>query len=80
MKVFNDKGEFTVSVCDVSPIVLVLILLSQREIITEGSNLPAIWRVAEDLIDITKIDSNDIFAILETYGVEAARAAIIKEM
>jgi DNA-directed RNA polymerase I subunit RPA1 len=54
--------------------------LLQREIITEGSNLPAIWRVAEDLIDISKIDSNDIFAILETYGVEAARAAIIKEM
>ncbi|KAJ9118268.1 hypothetical protein QFC22_004179 [Naganishia vaughanmartiniae] len=51
-----------------------------REIITEGSNLPAIWRAAESLIDITRIDSNDIYAILETYGVEAARAAIIKEM
>lgn len=33
-----------------------------------------------DLIDINYIDTNDIAAILRTYGVEAARNAIIKEV
>lgn len=51
-----------------------------REIITEGSNLPAMWKIAGDLVDIDRIDSNDIYAILCTYGVEAARAAIIREV
>ena len=33
-----------------------------------------------DLLDINFIDTNDIAAILQTYGVEAARNAIIKEI
>jgi DNA-directed RNA polymerase I subunit RPA1 len=52
----------------------------QRQLITEGSNLPAMWRIASDMIDVNKIDTNDIFAVLETYGVEAARASIIREV
>lgn len=32
------------------------------------------------MIDVNKIDTNDIYAVLETYGVEAARAAIIREV
>lgn len=51
-----------------------------RQLITEGSNLPAMWRIASELIDVHKIDTNDIYAVLETYGVEAARAAIIREV
>lgn len=47
---------------------------------TEGSNLPAIWRIASDLVDIDKLDTNDIWAVLQTYGVEAARAAVIREV
>jgi DNA-directed RNA polymerase I subunit RPA1 len=42
--------------------------------------LPAMWRIASDMIDVNKIDTNDIYAVLETYGVEAARAAIIREV
>jgi DNA-directed RNA polymerase I subunit RPA1 len=38
------------------------------------------WRIASELIDVNKIDTNDIYAVLETYGVEAARAAIIREV
>ncbi|KAG1449664.1 hypothetical protein G6F56_008577 [Rhizopus delemar] len=33
-----------------------------------------------DIIDVNYIDTNDIAAILKTYGVEAARNAIIKEV
>lgn len=34
----------------------------------------------DSLIDETSIYSNDIYAILRTYGVEAARAAILQEV
>jgi DNA-directed RNA polymerase I subunit RPA1 len=33
-----------------------------------------------DMIDLDKVGCNDIFAILGTYGVEAARASIINEI
>jgi hypothetical protein len=36
--------------------------------------------LADELVDLDKIESNDIFAILTTYGVEAARAAVIQEV
>lgn len=51
---------------------------------TNGSNIPGIWQFAcgdeESLIDENSIESNDIYAILTTYGVEAARAAILREV
>lgn len=46
---------------------------------TEGVNLPATWEEA-DAIDTSLIDTNDIGAILHTYGVEAARSGICKEV
>ncbi|KAF8983264.1 hypothetical protein BGZ46_010562 [Entomortierella lignicola] len=49
------------------------------EIATEGVNLKGIWEYS-DLIDVNSIYSNDIGAILRTYGVEAARSAIIQEI
>ena len=36
--------------------------------------------LADELVDLDKIESNDIYAILSTYGVEAARAAVIQEV
>jgi hypothetical protein len=39
---------------------------------TDGVNFAAVWQHA-DKIDVNKIESNDIAAILRTYGVEAAR-------
>ncbi|KAF9193699.1 hypothetical protein BGZ51_002363 [Haplosporangium sp. Z 767] len=51
----------------------------QKQIATEGVNLKGIWEYA-DLIDVNSIYSNDIGAILRTYGVEAARSAIIQEI
>ncbi|KAI5834493.1 beta and beta-prime subunits of DNA dependent RNA-polymerase [Schizophyllum commune Tattone D] len=51
---------------------------------TNGSNLPGVWDFTADLeesiIDEDDMYSNDIYAILKTYGVEMARAAILREM
>ncbi|KAL4241893.1 DNA-directed RNA polymerase subunit [Abortiporus biennis] len=51
---------------------------------TNGSNIPGIWHFAcsdvDSLIDEKNISSNDIYAILCAYGVEAARATILREI
>ncbi|SAM02441.1 hypothetical protein [Absidia glauca] len=52
---------------------------TSKRLQTEGVNLQGMW-AHSDLIDINYIDTNDIAAILRTYGVEAARNAIIKEV
>jgi DNA-directed RNA polymerase I subunit RPA1 len=46
---------------------------------TEGVNFPELYR-HQHLFDVTRISSNDIAAILRTYGVEAARASIVREV
>ena len=46
---------------------------------TEGVNFEAAWGLG-DLIDATGIKSNDIYRILLTYGVEAARSSIVSEI
>ena len=48
-------------------------------IATEGVNLRGIWQ-HDDVIDINRVSSNDIGAILATYGVEAARMTIMGEI
>ncbi|TPX51338.1 DNA-directed RNA polymerase [Synchytrium endobioticum] len=54
---------------------------------TEGVNFPGIWELsaclegqAGGLIDVDKIYTNDVHAVLVTYGVEAARQAIVQEI
>lgn len=50
-----------------------------RVILTEGVNFKAMW--LEDLfIDVNGILSNDVAAVLRTYGVEAARATVVREI
>lgn len=55
-----------------------------RKLSTNGSNLKGMWSfasgTADDMLYDEEIYSNDIYSILKTYGVEMARAAIIKEM
>ncbi|XP_074320854.1 DNA-directed RNA polymerase I subunit 1 [Silene latifolia] len=46
---------------------------------TAGLDFPAFWDMQDDL-DVRFISSNDIHAMLNTYGVEAARATIITEI
>ncbi|WOO77423.1 DNA-directed RNA polymerase I subunit rpa1 [Vanrija pseudolonga] len=50
------------------------------KLITEGSNIQGMWALADELIDLDRLGSNDVYAILQTYGVEAARRTIINEM
>lgn len=46
---------------------------------TDGISIQNIWNLVED-VDVNKLYTNDIAAILRTYGVEAARAAIVQEV
>lgn len=50
-----------------------------QKLAVEGCNILGIWD-HPDLVDVNKIYTNDIGAVLRVYGVEAARAAIISEM
>ncbi|KAJ3020699.1 hypothetical protein HKX48_000363 [Thoreauomyces humboldtii] len=46
---------------------------------TDGVNLQGMWDFAH-MVDVHKIYTNDVAAVLRTYGVEAARAAIMQEI
>lgn len=46
---------------------------------TEGVNFEAIWDL-KDAVDVSEIKSNDIYTILQTFGVEAARSSIVAEI
>ena len=54
------------------------------QLTTNGSNFHGLWQFAagadESILEDDDIYSNDIYAILKTYGVEMARAAILHEM
>tara|TARA_A100001035_G_scaffold246819_1_gene215976 strand:+ start:27 stop:590 length:564 start_codon:yes stop_codon:yes gene_type:complete len=47
---------------------------------TEGVNFEAAWSMGNGLIDLSNSGSNDIYRILLTYGVEAARESIVREI
>lgn len=47
---------------------------------TEGVNFEAIWELPESVINHNELGSNDIYGILQTYGVEAARRSIMNEI
>ncbi|ORY24297.1 putative DNA-directed RNA polymerase I 190 kDa polypeptide [Naematelia encephala] len=51
-----------------------------RSVITEGSNISGMWSLADELVDLDRLGSNDIWALMQAYGVEAGRRAIIDEM
>jgi DNA-directed RNA polymerase I subunit RPA1 len=45
----------------------------------DGVNFRAIWD-EDSTIDLNSIETNDIACVLRTYGVEACRNNIVKEM
>lgn len=47
---------------------------------TEGVNFEAIWALPDDLVQQNQIKCNDIWKVLHTYGVEAARSSIVIEV
>lgn len=51
----------------------------RRVLTTEGVNFRAMWE-HNDFVDVNNITSNDIAAVLRTYGVEAARNTIVNEI
>ena len=51
----------------------------KRVLVTEGVNFQAMWD-QDDFIDVNGIRSNDVAAVLKTYGVEAARNTIVNEI
>ncbi|CCF60409.1 hypothetical protein KAFR_0K00540 [Kazachstania africana CBS 2517] len=51
----------------------------KRVLVTEGVNFNAMWD-QEDFIDVDGIRSNDVSAVLKTYGVEAARNTVVNEI
>lgn len=53
---------------------------AQRNAVTEGVNLRQLWQIGYGLVDLNRLGTNDVGAILRTYGVEAARSSIINEM
>src|SRR5579862_3833545 len=48
-------------------------------LITEGRNIRGLWGLINE-VDLNSLYSNDIWAIMETYGVEAVRTTIFKEI
>lgn len=50
-----------------------------RVLVTEGVNFRAMWD-EDAFIDVNGIKSNDIAAVLKTYGVEAARNTVVREI
>ncbi|KZS97882.1 beta and beta-prime subunits of DNA dependent RNA-polymerase [Sistotremastrum niveocremeum HHB9708] len=49
-------------------------------VMTNGSNFRGLWRTGGDLLQLDELYSNDIYAVLKTYGVEMARATIVQEI
>lgn len=52
---------------------------SRAALQTAGVDFAAFWNMQDEL-DVKLISSNDVYAMLSTYGVEAARATIITEI
>lgn len=54
------------------------------QIVTNGSSYRGLWDFAQlfgaDVLDLDSMYSNDIYSGLITYGVEMARAVILKEV
>lgn len=46
----------------------------------EGTNLAALQLLPKGTVDVARISTNDIAKVLDTFGVEAARANIVKEI
>lgn len=47
---------------------------------TEGSNLVAAIKLGDGLLDLNSVQTNDLYGILQMYGVEALRTALIREL
>ncbi|CRH00575.1 RNA polymerase I, putative [Plasmodium relictum] len=53
---------------------------SEYELQIEGKNIYKLYNIKDKYIDKTKLYCNDIYAIVKTYGIEAGRLCITKEL
>ena len=55
---------------------------SSNALLSEGVNFKGIWEAAAGtaLLNLHAVTTNDVYAMLNTYGVEAARATIVSEI
>ena len=53
-----------------------------KTLLSEGVNFRGLWEACTgtDFLNLNSATSNDIYAVLQTYGVEAARATIVSEI
>ena len=49
-------------------------------VLMEGINFSALWQLSSSHVDHSQIKSNDIYHMLLSYGVEAARSSIVSEI
>lgn len=52
----------------------------EKSLTAEGINFPGMWDFAFGVVDLDRVYTNDIGALLYNYGVEAARAGIVGEL
>lgn len=52
---------------------------NEHRVITEGSNIREMHDLGDGLVELDRLETNDMYGILKVYGVEALRAALIKE-
>ncbi|EEH52215.1 uncharacterized protein MICPUCDRAFT_36623 [Micromonas pusilla CCMP1545] len=53
--------------------------LSPLMVQTDGVNFAAAW-ANDDLVDCANVKTNDVYAMMQTYGVEAARETLVAEV
>ena len=61
------------------PVMLRKLYSNMQILLAQGRNLRGLWSLG-DTVDLNVISSNDIGTIMDTYGIEAGRACIIKEI
>jgi DNA-directed RNA polymerase I subunit RPA1 len=55
--------------------------VSDDTVMTAGCNFGELWDAADpEMLDLSTVSSNDIYQVLQTYGVEAARRTIVTEI
>ncbi|KAI0564777.1 DNA-directed RNA polymerase [Gracilaria domingensis] len=48
-------------------------------VVTEGSNILKVHELGANLVEFNRLETNDMYGILQVYGVEALRAALVNE-
>ena len=64
----------------INPYTCITLTHNAQPFLLPGVNFEAIWELPDTLIQHDQITSNDIWKLLQIYGVEAARCSIVSEV